>query len=109
MKEAMWAVDPQGDFRFSDATDPNQLVLFETDTNSVLIEIIGKEFRGKGWRSCGEIRKFVENHTAFLKKHLTAALKNEEEAGNLKVAEKKMDGKKRIAKTFPDNLSVWFE
>ena len=109
MKEAMWAVDPQGDFRFSDATDPNQLVLFEADSTSVLIENLRMEFRGKGWRSCAEIRKFVENQTAFLKKHLNTALKNEEETGNLKVAEKKMDEKKRIAKTFPDNLKVWFE
>ncbi len=29
MKEAMWKVDESGEFRFSDATDPNQFVLFE--------------------------------------------------------------------------------
>jgi hypothetical protein len=29
MKEAMWKVDESGEFRFSDATDPDQLVLFE--------------------------------------------------------------------------------
>src|SRR5439155_4580865 len=29
MKEAMWKADESGEFRFSDATDPNQLVLFE--------------------------------------------------------------------------------
>ena len=28
MKEAMWRVDPLGDFCFSDATDPNGLTLF---------------------------------------------------------------------------------
>src|SRR5579859_472831 len=28
MKEAMWKTDESGEFRFSDATDPNQLVLF---------------------------------------------------------------------------------
>jgi hypothetical protein len=29
MKEAMWKADESGEFRFSDATDPNQLVIFE--------------------------------------------------------------------------------
>jgi hypothetical protein len=28
MKVAMWQVDPLGDFRFSDATNPDQAVLF---------------------------------------------------------------------------------
>ena len=28
MKEAMWAADPTGEFRFSDATDPSQGILF---------------------------------------------------------------------------------
>ncbi len=30
MKEAMWKVDLMGDFRFSDATDPNQTLLFRS-------------------------------------------------------------------------------
>lgn len=30
MKEAMWKVDESGEFMFSDATNPNQMVLFET-------------------------------------------------------------------------------
>ncbi len=36
MKEAMWKVDPNGEYRFSDATNPNQLVLFESDTTESL-------------------------------------------------------------------------
>jgi hypothetical protein len=28
MKEAMWKVDESGEFMFSDATDPNQMVMF---------------------------------------------------------------------------------
>lgn len=31
MKEAMWKVDPMGDFSFSDSTDPNQPLLFNLD------------------------------------------------------------------------------
>ena len=31
MKEAMWTIDPSGEFRFSDATNSKQLVLFEID------------------------------------------------------------------------------
>lgn len=46
MKEAMWKVDPDGDFRFSDATNPNQLVLFEADPTALLLEELRREFAG---------------------------------------------------------------
>lgn len=35
MKAAMWGVDPSGGFRFSDATDPNQLIMFGGDVDVV--------------------------------------------------------------------------
>ncbi len=30
MKEAMWKVDPKGEFKFSDATDPSQMIMLAT-------------------------------------------------------------------------------
>ena len=38
MKEAMWKVDPSGRFRFSDATDPDQLALFGNDPDLPALE-----------------------------------------------------------------------
>jgi len=48
MKAAMWNVDPSGDFSFSDATDPNQEVLFQPEPDwQQLIDILAKEYRGQ--------------------------------------------------------------
>ena len=106
MKEAMWKVDPDGDFRFSDATNPGQLVLFEADPTKVLAAQLGDEFRAKGTVSGFQVRTFVENRTAYLKKHMTSALKQEEASGHVKVDEFKVDGKKRRANTFPDEARL---
>ncbi|MEK7755840.1 MAG: hypothetical protein AAB385_01360, partial [Planctomycetota bacterium] len=97
MKEAMWKVDPDGDFRFSDATNPNQLVLFEADTTPPLVDELRKEFCGKGQVTGFTVRTFVENKTAYLKKHMTVALKQEEDASRVLVEPLKTDGKKRRA------------
>ncbi len=106
MKEAMWKVDPDGDFRFSDATNPGQLVLFDADPTKVLASQVRDQFRAKGTVTGFQVRTFVENRTAYLKKHLTGALKQEEESGHLKVDEIKTDGKKRRANTFPDEARL---
>ena len=48
MKEAMWRVDPHGDFGFSDSTDPYQHVLFAESTAEPLAAQIVSMFKGKG-------------------------------------------------------------
>jgi hypothetical protein len=53
-----------------------------------------------------DVRTFVENRTAYLKKHMTGALRQEEESGHLKVALLKTDAKKRRANTFPDEAKL---
>lgn len=69
MKEAMWKVDDRGDFTFSDATDPNQLVLFEKEPNfQHLRQQIAEKFRGQEV-TVGAIEKFVIVHTAFRETH----------------------------------------
>lgn len=108
MKEAMWKVDPDGEFRFSDATNPNQLVLFGADTTSVLVEQLRKEFAGKGPVRGAQVRKFVENKTAYLKRHMTTALRLEEKAGRIKGEPKKLNGKPRKARTYPDDARISF-
>ena len=48
MKEAMWKADESGEFRFSDATDPNQLVLFEKAPNLPVLQArVIAEFSGR--------------------------------------------------------------
>lgn len=106
MKEAMWKVDPDGDFHFSDATNPGQLVLFEADPTSVLATQLRNEFRTKGTITGLTVRTFVENQTAYIKKHMTSALKQEEGSGHLRGDEFKTDGKRRRANTFPDETRL---
>lgn len=103
MKESMWRVDPEGEFAFSDATNPNQMVLFEADPIPDLMAILEGEFRGKGTVSCHEISKFVVNQTTYLRKHMRAALKRQEVSGEIAVDAQKTDGAPRRAGTFPDD------
>jgi three-Cys-motif partner protein len=109
MKEAMWRVDPDGEFRFSDATNPSQLVLFEADPTKFLAAQIRDEFRAKGTITGLQVRTFVEERTAYLKKHMTGALRQAEESGQLAVDELKTDGKKRRANTFPDEARLQWD
>lgn len=108
MKEAMWRVDPEGAFRFSDATNPNQLVLFEQDTTPMLVPDLHRHFRGKGAVTGRAVREFVENRTAYLKTHMTAALRQEEAKGGIKVNPQKTNGKRRKANSYPDDVVITF-
>lgn len=106
MKEAMWKVDPEGEFTFSDATNPNQLVLFEPNVTPTLVEQLRNEFSAKGLVTGLNVRTFVENRTAYLKKHMTGALQQEEGAGKLRVEPVKIDGSKRRPNTYPDEARL---
>ena len=55
------------------------------------------------------VREFVEDKTAFLKKHMTAALKQEEGAKKLSVEPLKTDGKKRRANSYPDEARLTWD
>lgn len=85
MKEAMWKADESGEFRFSDATDPNQLVLFEKAPNvPTLRSRIVTEFSGKE-ATVANIEQFVLVETAFRESHYKAILKTLEKEGVLQV------------------------
>lgn len=48
MKDAMWSVDPGGDYTFSDATNPEQEVLFEPEPDwPKLIDTLVAKFQGQ--------------------------------------------------------------
>lgn len=108
MKEAMWKVDPFGDFTFSDSTDPNQQLLFNDPSTGPLTGNLAAKFRPAGQIAVKRVETYVQDDTAYLRKHMGEALGQLESQGKLKVAENKMDGKKRRAKTFPNEALISF-
>ena len=76
MKDAMWKVDERGEFSFSDATDPNQAVLFGNEPRFDLLERqLLAHFAGRE-ASVEEIEEYVLVETAFRKAHYRRVLKS---------------------------------
>jgi len=99
MKEAMWKADESGEFRFSDATDPNQLILFENAPNFMALQnLLLAQFSSREV-SVGDIEEFVIVKTAFRESHYKRILKELEKTGCLSVS-RPIAG--RRAGTFPD-------
>lgn len=107
MKEAMWQVAPEGSFRFSDATDESQLVMFENDPVLPLLDKICKRYRDQASQRAGEIHDWVSEKTAFLKTHSKNALTRGENEGRFRVHRNKADGTKRRG-GFPDDVLIDF-
>ncbi len=107
MKEAMWKVDDEGYYSFSDNTDPNQPLLFKRETSKVLFDIINKN-KKRNECKCSDIKKYVEDYTGFLEKHMKGALKYAEENKLITVEPIKSDGQKRRKGTFPDEVIIKF-
>ena len=75
MKEAMWRVDQGGEFRFSDATDRNQAVLFGNEPRFDILERqLLAHFGGRD-ATVAEIEHFVLAETAFRETHYKQILK----------------------------------
>jgi three-Cys-motif partner protein len=108
MKESMWKVDPLGDFRFSDATNPDQQVLFSEPPTAGLASDLNSHFRGKPQMQIATVDEYVQNETAYLRKHMVDALKLLEKAGDLTVADAKADWKRRRARTYPNDALIRF-
>ena len=69
MKYAMWKVDPEGTYRFSDRTNPGQKVLFKPEPDySLLKKLIIEEFRNK-MVSIEQLEEFVVVKTPFRETH----------------------------------------
>ena len=80
MKDAMWKVDDSGEFRFSDATDPNQFVLFEREPPTDRLRALIKDhFAGRSV-AFAEVNDWVLTETAFREAHVKGALKSLETA-----------------------------
>jgi three-Cys-motif partner protein len=108
MKVAMWKVDPLGDFTFSDATNPDQQLLFNAPSTTQLAEALLGKFKAGGKVRVERVEAYVLDETAYLRKHMGEALLALETGKRVMVAETKTDGKKRRARTFPNDALVTF-
>lgn len=108
MKEAMWRTDASGEFNFSDATDPNQMIMFANEPNfEELSRQIQKVFSGKTV-TVDMIEEFVLAETAFRETHYKRVLKNLE-GNNPALIEVLNAPKNRRKGTFPDpRLTIHF-
>jgi len=80
IKEAMWRVDESGTYTFSDATDPNQSVLFSAEPDRELLKrLILDKFSGIE-TTPSEIEHFVVHDTPFRETHYKKVLQSLEGA-----------------------------
>jgi hypothetical protein len=83
MKEAMWRIDESGTYTFSDATDPDQSVLFSAEPDrQTLTRLIVDKFAGVE-TTPNEIERFVVRHTPFRETHYKKVLQALEEADKI--------------------------
>ncbi len=111
MKEAMWKVDENGTYRFSDGVDPAQATLFSPTPASDCAPELWEQFHGETVLS-EDALEYTRDHTAFLEKHARWALKRLENVDvgdkRINVAPKKKDGKPRKKGTFPTGAIITF-
>ena len=107
MKNAMWKVDPTGEFMFSDFTDTdNQLPLFAAEPDyASLRETIASEFR-RTEIEIGDLGDWVVEYTPFrrthIKRHVLAPMEND---GDVAVPKPKPG---RKPGTYPDGTILKF-
>jgi three-Cys-motif partner protein len=75
MKEAMWKVDESGEFSFSDATDPDQIVLFSRQPNYRDLQRRLLARFGGSETTHATVEEFVVTETAFRETHYKQILK----------------------------------
>ena len=108
MKEAMWKVDPLGDFSFSDATNPDQKILFSSAPLGILKTDLVNRFRGAGQMLIERVESHVFDQTGFLRKHMGELLKDMELEGVVKIGQVKANGQNRRRGTYPNDALITF-
>ncbi len=107
MKEAFWKIDSSSGFKFSDATNPSQLILFAIDPSEDLANFLLKSFYGQKLLS-EDVITFVEDKTPFISKHARSALKHLEQNQLIMVDVIKMNGTKRRKGYFAQGTIINF-
>lgn len=107
MKEAMWRVDESGTYTFSDATDPNQSLLFTAEPDRPLLtRLIVEKFAGTETTPSG-IERFVVRSTAFRETHYKKVLQGLEDAG--KIVPINPPAKRRRGTYADMNMKIYFK
>ena len=105
MKEAMWKVDPSGRFRFSDATNPDQMMLFGSEPDlDYLQKLIWGRFLNGSPRYF-EVKEFVLSETPFIESHCKKVLKFMELASPPLLKVSSVAGGRKLG-TFADSNAV---
>lgn len=114
MKGAMWNAAPEGTFLYSDMSNPNQPKLFSiTLDNEYARDLANLVFENRKGTSTAK-QQLVENelawHPTAVERHLTQALRLLEYKDQPPriLAVTKTDGKKRRARSYPDNCVIQF-
>lgn len=108
MKEAMWKVDPLGEFSFSDATNPDQAILFQHPSLASLRADVVQKFRPLGEIPIEQVEAYVRDETGFLTKHMRELLKQLESDVQVQIASLKTNGQKRKRNTYPNDALIKF-
>lgn len=105
MKDAMWSVDQGGGFTFSDATNPNQCVLFGNEPDySYLKNLLISKFSGKQV-TIESIEDYVVCETPFKRSHVkTNTLAPMEKANEIKVVK----SKRKTKRGYPEGTIIQF-
>ena len=106
MKEAMWRVDESGEFTFSDATDPNQAVLFGNEPRFDLLRRQMLAHFGGRDVSVEEIEHFVLTETAFRETHYKRQILRPLELAEPPVIEAIDPPLRRRRGTYPDKSLI---
>jgi len=105
MKEAMWKVDGSGSYTFSDTTDRNQTVMFETNPDyNHLKKLIITEFSGKKVR-IEEVEDYVLCKTPFLTTHIKRQILNPMEKTRELVV---LESNRKNKGTYPEGTLIQF-
>ena len=106
MKDAMWAVDPDGTYQFSDVTDQRQLLLFQPEPDySLLKRMLLARFEDKTV-SIEEIDSYVLEETPFrVAGYKEKVLVPMEDASEIRIV---TSGKKRKLHTYPKGVHIHF-
>ncbi len=111
MKEAMWRIDENGDFSFSDASHRKQSIFRDFDLEQKIRSLQSDILQKFGGCTCvpsRTIQQYVEDETIFLRKHMIKALKIAEEENKIFVRPTTSDGKTRRKNSFSENTLVDF-
>jgi three-Cys-motif partner protein len=109
MKEAMWKVDPLGEFRFSDATNPQQQVFFRSAYHDILKADLRRQFANAANILVERVEAYVIDDTAFLPKHMREVLPLLEAEGSIRIGALKRDGSTRRKKSYPNQAYITFQ